>query len=527
MTNTRSKESMSFNSIWKDYVNIITTSRDSRRLIDEEHLVLAKLMFNTLTSRDSNPKIVESFKTFLSTSIDYVYVCEKANWTLYIIVFIFKINSMILNLCNSKSVEDDYNSIKHKVDSNILDSIDTLRTSSMIFKILSTCKDDTFTYSNEIFGIASYFCTKLLFMRTKSVQDKFLGFFKNDSTSQHFFKQCSEYIQVHMEKLQKGSLKFYYSQQKYTDELSRTCYLVDKNLEKQVLTLLRLFCANDNREMQNYLRDQTNSTKSYNMVTLVTNYASEFITHLHYPVAFDTFKSAIDALLEFVQGPNRTNQDILIQHHFVDLANAILNLDYNQQEIDIYGERGIHKQLSKQLSVLDQMPSIRPSVSIKESAKHKFDISSEEITQPSNNFMTSLIKYKCLQVLLQLLVGRSPTSYIYYLYRRVLEPRTFRLNFAYQSYFLEKFHKDEYRLELFFRYDQHIDSKVESPMIIEVGFYLYFLLMRMQENLIRDYDDKYYKYILKLLSQRNRSSSNVQNNTFISFWFFLQDVYNI
>ena len=189
MTNTRSDKSLSFNSIWKDYISIITKSRKSRKLIDDEHKVLAELMFNTLTSRESNPKIVESFKTFLSTSIDYVYVCEKANWTLFIIVFIFKISSMILNICNEKSVKDNYNSIKYKVDANILDSIDTLRTSSMIFKILSTCKDDTFTYSNEIFGIASYFCTKLLFMRTKSVQDKFLGFFKNDSTSQHFFKQ--------------------------------------------------------------------------------------------------------------------------------------------------------------------------------------------------------------------------------------------------------------------------------------------------------------------------------------------------
>ena len=330
-----------------------------------------------------------------------------------------------------------------------------------------------------------------------------------------------------MEKLQKDSLRSYYSQQKYTDELSRTCYLVDKNLEKQVLTLLRLFCSNDNREMQDYLREQTNSTVSYNMVTLVTNYSSKFITHLNYPVAFDTFKSALDALLEFVQGPNRINQDILMQHHFVDLANAILNLEYNQEEIDTFGRSEIEEQPSKQLSYLEATPSVRPSVSIKESAKHKFDISSDEIKQPSNNFMTSLIKYKCLLVLLQLLVGRSPTSYIYYLYRRVLEPKTFRLNFAYQSYFFEKFHKNEYRLDLFFKYDKHVDSKIESPMIIEVGFYLYFLLMRMQENLIRDYDDKYNKYILRLLSKRNQSSSNVQNNTIITFGYFLKDVYDI
>lgn len=129
---------------------------------------------------------------------------------------------MLLTLCNKKKTDSDYDEFKHKINSNILDTIDTLRTSNMIFKILSTSKDDTFTYSNEIFGITSYFCNKILVLRPESVQDKFLGFFKNDSTSQHFFKQCDEYINVHMEKLRKGSLRAFYSRQRFTDELSKT-----------------------------------------------------------------------------------------------------------------------------------------------------------------------------------------------------------------------------------------------------------------------------------------------------------------
>jgi hypothetical protein len=129
----------------------VINSRDSRKLINEEHLALAKLIFNSLTSKHSNELTIQSYRTFISTSIDYVYSCEKENWTLYIIVFIFQINSILLKLCQKKLTEDISASLQLRIDRNIIDALDTLRTSNMIFKILSTSKDDTFCYSNEIF----------------------------------------------------------------------------------------------------------------------------------------------------------------------------------------------------------------------------------------------------------------------------------------------------------------------------------------------------------------------------------------
>ena len=143
-TNTRSQESSNYTNLWSNYIKVVIDSRESRKLIDQEQLGLAKLIFENLTSPTSNALMVQSYKTFISTSIDYVYSCEKANWTLYIIIFIFKVNSMVLKLCDQKiSLRSDA-VIKENINSNILDSIDTLRTSSMIFKILSSSKDDTF-----------------------------------------------------------------------------------------------------------------------------------------------------------------------------------------------------------------------------------------------------------------------------------------------------------------------------------------------------------------------------------------------
>jgi hypothetical protein len=56
------------------------------------------------------------------------------------------------------------------------------------------------------------------------------------------------------------------------------------------------------------------------------------LNHLHYPVAYDTFTYALDALLEFIQGPNILNQEILLTHNFIVIGNAILKLDYHENE---------------------------------------------------------------------------------------------------------------------------------------------------------------------------------------------------
>mmetsp|Transcript_29160 Transcript_29160/g.33359 ORF Transcript_29160/g.33359 Transcript_29160/m.33359 type:complete len:192 (-) Transcript_29160:2189-2764(-) len=191
---------------------------------------------------------------------------------MYIIIFIFKVNSMLLTMCNDELSKANSLHLKDLIDENILNAIDTLRTSSMIFKILSAAKNDAFCYSNEIFSITSYFCNKILMMRPDSVQEKFFGFFVNDSTSQNLFKQFNEYINMHIAKLSKGILMDFYSQQNYTDEMSKNCYIVDKNLEKQIVVLLKSLCSNDNTKMQNYMRFQYNNAKSYNMVNLMVDY---------------------------------------------------------------------------------------------------------------------------------------------------------------------------------------------------------------------------------------------------------------
>ena len=359
------------------------------------------------------------------------------------------------------------------------------------------------------------------------MQKKFLSFFKTDPTSQNFFRQCNEYLKVHQEKLKKNILRPFYSRQMYTNELAETCYVVDMNLEKQVVTLLKNFCLQGNTEMQDYLRDQTFSAKSYNMVETVTDYAAEFLTHLQYPVAFDTFRRTLAALNDFIQGPNMANQEIVIQRNFIELSNAILRLGYrddiDMRKVDMDDEslRLSHKS--------DMMHSDRSykSQPYRVSGKSRFEIISEEITLPKSNFMISLIKYRCLLVLSQLLEGRSSSSYVYYILRRVIDPDVFRHNFAYQHYFMTKFHKYDYTLKMFFRYKKDVNKTKGSPLIIEVGFNLYFLLMKMQENLYRDMDEKYFKRLISLLGEKQKSVNAGTKNIITLVRDFSFDVFKL
>ena len=328
----RSDESLELNKIWKDYINYVSSSRDGRQLVDKEHHALVNVMFNSITKEHSNPLTVQSFKKFISGSITFTYTTEQTNWSLYIIIFVFKINSLLLDQWFKKLRDEHSNVINKKIRSEILDSVDTLRIWDMMFKMLCNQNNKHSLYMNEVFCIVSYFLGKLLDLRPNSIQEKFMGFFSNDPISQNFFRDCYEYIEVHKDKLAIGILKDFYKDKKFKDELSHKWYLVDKNLEKQIVSLMKRFCSHDNREMQDYIRFQENSGESYDLVTLIANYAWEFKHHLQFTVAYDTFIACMDALFEFVQGPNFENQEILIQSKFAELSNQILMLEYRDTE---------------------------------------------------------------------------------------------------------------------------------------------------------------------------------------------------
>jgi hypothetical protein len=187
------------------------------------------------------------------------------------------------------NLDDD---TEFKINKNILDIMDTLRNANYVFSVLSDSNDNT-SLRDEVFMIVLYYLNKLLAVRTASVQEKLAGLFRNNSGSQNLFFKMNQYLKTYQSKINKNILRPFFSKQKYTDELSPKSYYVDKNLEKQIIDFFRLLCKNGNTWMQNYMKKQHNNSRSFNMINIVNDFTTELMTHLNYPVAFDTFTTCL------------------------------------------------------------------------------------------------------------------------------------------------------------------------------------------------------------------------------------------
>ena len=77
-----------------------------------------------------------------------------------------------------------------------------------------------------------------------------------------------------------------------------------------------------------------------------------------------------------------------------------------------------------------------------------------------------------------------------------------------------------------FKYNRDIDNLDGSPLIIELGFRLYYLLLKIKDNLVYDMDEKYLNRILVHLSQRVKASSTVKKGIAIELFDFVHEVFN-
>jgi inositol 1,4,5-triphosphate receptor type 1/inositol 1,4,5-triphosphate receptor type 3 len=404
--------------------------------------------------------------------------------------------------------------------------MDTLRNITYIFDVMSEQEEGN-PYRDEIFMIVTYFVNKLMMVRTSSVQEKFEGMFKNNSGCQNFFSKMNQYLRTQIQKTEKGTLMSFLARMRYTDELSAKSYYVDKNLEKQIVTFMRLLCKNANGFMQNYLKKQNNNSRSFNMIAMVNELSIQSMNHLHFPVAFDTFVACLRCLLEMIQGPNQTNQNFLIFNDFVkQVAVPILDMRYHDNEKDMAS------MVRRQLEDVNKSGSITirksrtefPSISIGKS-KFRTLAGDVNVTIPSSNYMVSLAKYWTLLLLNNLTNGFEIDDYVYYLYRREIDPDIFRNVFAYQQYFFAKKYHSQYKTDLFFTYTGNMNKEDRSPFIVEIGFECYFLLKKLEENVRLDYDERYVKRILKLLPKWDKPQIQTTHNILLETFHFFRDVF--
>lgn len=101
----------------------------------------------------------------------------------------------------------------------------------------------------------------------------------------------------------------------------------DNDQMKDILRLLQLFAEGHFSDLQNYIRHQTNSHHSYDLLADISDLLNVFMVVKH-TAFFDTMIQCFDTLIEFIQGPCFYNQLAVVQSSFLDLASNLLSVNY-------------------------------------------------------------------------------------------------------------------------------------------------------------------------------------------------------
>lgn len=142
--------------------------------------------------------------------------------------------------------------------------------------------------------------------------------------------------------------------------------------------------------MQNYLRTQHNNTRSFNIVKLINEILSVLTDHLHFPIVYEIFNASLKCLFEFIQGPNRENQLVIIMSDFVSLANDILMMDFHNDLNNEEGEEKEKVEFNKSSFKSLASKSIGQMSSNRMAWENLQSLYTQTLTQPPNNYLVSL-----------------------------------------------------------------------------------------------------------------------------------------
>ncbi len=105
----------------------------------------------------------------------------------------------------------------------------------------------------------------------------------------------------------------------------------ESNDVKDILRLLQLFAEGHFTDLQDYIRQQTNSYHNYDLLDDISDLLNEYMEAKH-TAFFETMIQCFDTITEFIQGPCFENQIAIIQGSFLDLASSLLSVNYNALE---------------------------------------------------------------------------------------------------------------------------------------------------------------------------------------------------
>lgn len=296
--------------------------------------------------------------------------------------------------------------------------------------------------NEDLFNSVLDFSTSLVKGGNKQAQNQYYHYLINSGSSIIFFERIHGILVDTIEDNSKVSHSLY-----------KPVYKKSYNSTRNILNFLKELSRHHDK-IKSYLNIQENSKESYNVVEDVI-FLLEFMLKKMRISNFYLICDCMDWLFVYTTGPNKSYQDIIIDCKFVDLAVRIFYLNENSDDLEDFEIFG-----RKQANVMN-----------------------DEEVEHIKGWMISIIKYKCMRIIMNSLEGRDDNYHIAKMIRifsfELLEENLVNVYSNYVRYYGKKV----YNSDVFKHYA--LDTiKIEDyhRIVIETGFMIYELIQHFHDT---------------------------------------------
>ena len=184
-------------------------------------------------------------------------------------------------------------------------------------------------------------CNRLLTSAISGIQSQFYAEFQTNPKSERLFERMHGMIS-------RNIFIYFRHSDKFALDFCGDSTLAKIDVQAEILKLLKSLCENHHANLQTYMVDQKYSRTKYSMISVLIDYLNVLILEIKTtlegkPRVTDLSKEsrkirmkmsykhsvlAMNALIEFVQGPCYTNQDEIARTSFYMIAEDVMKLPF-------------------------------------------------------------------------------------------------------------------------------------------------------------------------------------------------------
>ena len=442
------RDDTSISSNWKDFMEyLVYNSKLKEKVDEEEYALLVAIHFSHELSSESNSEL--NFEKVIKSIVNFIRLSRSQQPPLSLTISAIELLARIL----ANPIHDKYTKPQ--------DAKKTLQNSMIgygVVRVLFALMCDS-NIEAQIFKSLMTVCIELLDGGNEIVQNEIYLYFNNTPNSETFFERIHQMFLDNIDRFAHGQVA----------NMKRLKVFKHKQDDiKSLLRFLQLLCEGHNLELQNYMRYQSRSRISFDMISDIIALL-EILIEKKQLRSFKVVSQCFDTLTEFIQGPCTKNQEAIIDGKFLELVSTLLSMGL---EGDNYGDRKIEN----------------------------YDVTSEggniyeDEKSTLEDWMIAHLKYKAMITVLSLMEGRTDN----YIVTRLI--RSFNLEILKENLksifidYVRMYGADFYDFEIFdhikgnedYVYGSDENKQDKEPkyysLVIENGFMIYHLLKTFMEN---------------------------------------------